>query len=85
MSGQSIRLLRCVGSLAGRAGYVGVDVHKISYWVALFSAEDGRIETYGCPACVESLNVASPHPPRMSRPFAQNLDRFTKRGSFVNE
>lgn len=55
MSRQSIRLLRFVESLAGQAVYVGVDVHKRSYWVALFSAEDGQIETYSCPACVESF------------------------------
>lgn len=55
MSRQSIRLLRFVESLAGQAVYVGVDVHKRSYSVALFSAEDGQIETYSCPACVEAF------------------------------
>ena len=44
------RLGRFVASVGNEPVFVGVDVHKHTYSVALFCAADGQIETWTCPA-----------------------------------
>lgn len=41
--------------LNGAPVFIGLDVHKCTYSVALFSPTDGLIETYTCPADVQGL------------------------------
>ncbi|MGB0845019.1 MAG: IS110 family transposase [Alphaproteobacteria bacterium] len=41
--------------LNGSPVYIGLDVHKRTYSVALFNSTDGLIETYTCPADVQGL------------------------------
>ena len=50
MATKSRRLARFVESVGDDPVFVGVDVHKHSYSVALFCAADGQIETWNCPA-----------------------------------
>lgn len=50
MATKSRRLARFVASVGDDPVFVGVDVHKHTYSVALFCAADGQIETWNCPA-----------------------------------
>ena len=50
MATKSRRLARFVASVGDDPVFVGVDVHKHTYSVALFCAGDGQVETWNCPA-----------------------------------
>ena len=50
MSRKSERIGRFAASVGEEPVFVGVDVHKRSYSVALFCATDGQVETWNCPA-----------------------------------
>ena len=50
MAIKSTRIARFVESVGGEAVFVGVDVHKRTYSVALFCVADGQVETWNCPA-----------------------------------
>ena len=55
MSRKSERIGRFVASVGEEPVFVGVDVHKRTYSVALFCATDGQVETWSCPADVAGL------------------------------
>ncbi len=55
MSRKSERIGRFVASVGEEPVFVGVDVHKRTYSVALFCATDGQVETWNCPADVAGL------------------------------
>ncbi len=50
MSRKSERIRRFAASVGEEPVFVGVDVHKRTYSVALFCATDGQTETWNCPA-----------------------------------
>lgn len=50
MSRKSERMERFAASAGEEPVFVGVDVHKRTYSVALFCATDGQLETWNCPA-----------------------------------
>lgn len=50
MARRSERIARFVEAIAEEPVFVGVDVHKRTYSVALFCAADGQVETWNCPA-----------------------------------
>lgn len=50
MARKSERIARFVASIGDEPVFVGLDVHKRTYSVALFSAGDGQVETWNCPA-----------------------------------
>ncbi len=50
MAMKSERLARFAASTVGEAVFVGVDVHKRTYSVALFCLADGQVESWNCPA-----------------------------------
>lgn len=47
---KATRLSRFVKAVEDQPVIVGLDVHKKTYSVALFSKEDGQVESYTCPA-----------------------------------
>ena len=47
---KATRISRFVTSVEDQPVVVGLDVHKKTYSVALFSKEDGLVESYTCPA-----------------------------------
>ena len=47
---KATRISRFVAAVEDRPVFVGLDVHKKTYSVALFEPEDGLIETYTCPS-----------------------------------
>ncbi len=47
---KSVRLERFAASVGDEPVFVGVDVHKHTYSVALFCISDGQVETWSCPA-----------------------------------
>lgn len=47
---KATRLGRFVKAVEDQPVIVGLDVHKKTYSVALFSSEDGQVESYTCPA-----------------------------------
>lgn len=55
MTRKSERLARFVTSAGEEPVFVGVDVHKRTYSVALFCATDGQVESWNCPADVAGL------------------------------
>ena len=50
MSRKSERIGKFAASVGQEPVFVGVDVHKRTYAVALFCATDGQVETWNCPA-----------------------------------
>ena len=50
MAIKSARITRFVESAGDEAVFVGVDVHKRTYSVALFCVADGQVETWSCAA-----------------------------------
>ena len=50
MARKSERLARFTASTVDEPGFVGVDVHKRTYSVALFCVADGQVESWNCPA-----------------------------------
>ena len=57
MARHSTRLVRFLQSVGDHPLYVGIDVHKKTYSIALFSPEDGQIECYSCPACIKGMTA----------------------------
>lgn len=55
MAKKATRISRFVAAVADRPIYVGLDVHKKTYSVALFEPTDGVVETYICPADAGAL------------------------------
>lgn len=55
MATKSRRLGSFVESVGDDPVFVGVDVHKHTYSVALFCAADGQVETWSCPADEQGL------------------------------
>ena len=55
MATKSRRLARFVASVGDDPVFVGVDVHKHTYSVALFCGADGQVETWNCPASEAGL------------------------------
>lgn len=47
---KATRLARFVKAVEGQPVVVGLDVHKKTCSVALFSSQDGQVESYTCPA-----------------------------------
>ena len=47
---KATRVSRFVSVVEDRSVYVGLDVHKKTYSVALFEPQDGLVETWICPA-----------------------------------
>ena len=47
---KATRVSRFVSVVEDRSVYVGLDVHKKTYSVALFEPQDGLVETWTCPA-----------------------------------
>ena len=52
---KATRISRFVAAVEDRPIYVGLDVHKKTYSVALFEPRDGSVETYTCPSGEEAL------------------------------
>lgn len=47
---KATRLARFVEAVEDQPVTVGLDFHKTTYSVALFSSQDGQVESYTCPA-----------------------------------
>ena len=49
------RIARFIAAVENRPVFVGLDVHKKTYSVAIFEPQDGLVETWTCPAGEDAL------------------------------
>ena len=52
---KATRIARFIAAVENRPVFVGLDVHKKTYSVAIFEPQDGLVETWTCPAGEDAL------------------------------